>query len=194
MGEINDLIPKEPGVYFLTDKEGISYVGSSNNIEMRRRNHLHHLKKGTHYNKSLQVSYDRDGEIELTYALTETIELANELEQNLLDEFYKGGVLHNASSQAKLSMLAPEIQLGNKWAAGREVTPETRKKISESNAGKEFSEEHKARLKEAKYFPVVVNGVEYRNAHDAARVLGVSHDVVKNRIKNPNYPTWKKLG
>lgn len=192
MGSLDDPIPEEPGIYFITDGEGNSYVGSSKSIENRRKSHRSLLRNGKHYNKNLQASFDRDGTLELTYSVVDTVELANEIEQNFLDEYYKSGVLLNSSSTAKNSMLAPEIQLGNKWATGKEVSQETRRKISESNKGKVFTKDHKAHLRERKRFPLSIEGVVYNNAHDAARKLGITHDVVKNRVKNPRYPDWKK--
>lgn len=194
MPYINEFLPKEPGVYFITDPiTGKSYVGSSSNLEMRRRHHAALLKTNSHYNQELQESYNQHRQLEIVYATVEDKELAETMEQTFLDEYFPSGVLMNRASRAKLSMLSPEIQNGNTWALGRVITPEMRKKISESNKGKVLTDEHKQHLKDAKKFPVLIDGVEYRNAHDAASQIGISHDVVKNRIKNPNYPGWKKL-
>ena len=50
------------GIYSITNlKNGKKYVGQSVNIKKRLTMHRYLLKKGTHYNKHLQNSYNKYG-------------------------------------------------------------------------------------------------------------------------------------
>lgn len=57
------MIKKEPGVYLITNTvNGKVYVGSSDNIKRRRREHYSRLKKQTHCNRYLQRAFNKYGE------------------------------------------------------------------------------------------------------------------------------------
>ena len=51
------------------------YIGKSENIENRFKHHLNDLRKGCHYNKHLQRSFDRYGENNFTFELIEECSL-----------------------------------------------------------------------------------------------------------------------
>lgn len=50
------------GVYMIVNAiNGKRYIGSSNNIKRRLKEHRQHLKSGTHDNQHLQSSYNQHG-------------------------------------------------------------------------------------------------------------------------------------
>lgn len=124
---------------------------------------------------------------------------------------YKLGHKHSEETRRKIS----ESNKGIVKNLGRIVSEETRKKISDAQKGmihrpigwkhteeskakmsevckgRVFTEEHKAKLSDRKVSPVIINGVEYKNRHIAAKELNTTVRIVQWRCISPNFPDWK---
>lgn len=85
-----------------------------------------------------------------------------------------------------------QCNLGNKRALGHKHSDESKKKISEAMKGRSFSDSHKEKLSEKKSFPVIVDGVEYRNGTEAAKANNVSKRTAHHRFGSKSFPNWIK--
>jgi group I intron endonuclease len=144
-------------IYKITSKiNGKVYVGSAKHLGIRRRNHIHRLKKGDHHNIILQRHVNKYGIDSILFEVIEKVEspsLLIEREQHYID------LLHpkfNATQKAVS-------------AIGRKASIETRKKLSDSHRGfkpsneslikrsislkgRVFSEESKLKMKANWYY------------------------------------------
>ena len=66
------------GIYIIKFNNGDTYIGRSNNIPHRMRNHKYQLKNNIHKNKHMQNVYNKYGEF--------NYEIVEEVESNLLGE------------------------------------------------------------------------------------------------------------
>lgn len=105
------------GVYKITNTvNGKFYVGSAINIKRRWTVHRYKLRHNKHDNKHLQSAWDKYGESAFEFSVIELCEDSLQKEQHYLDtlkpEYNKSGI-----------------------ATHVEMTPEVRRKISESRKG-----------------------------------------------------------
>lgn len=145
------------GVYKITsNKNKKIYVGSSIDIELRRKNHFNQLRRGIHKNKKLQNHYNKYGANDLVFEIIEKVDDISNLlvvEQKYIDEFdsfktgfnmapiagHTLGYKHSDEVKQKLS----QMQIGKK------LTEEHRKKISQAGIGRIQTEETRKKLSEA---------------------------------------------
>jgi len=112
------------GIYIITNTcNGKVYIGSAVDLDKRWRVHLHCLRKGVHWNISLQRSWNKNGESSFEFTVVEycTKEMLLKREQHWLN-LYEDGDLYNINPTAGSN-------LGRKWSS------ESRAKMSK--AGKE---------------------------------------------------------
>lgn len=125
------------GVYKIhSKKNGKIYIGSSIDIQIRRRNHFNSLRGGRHTNKKLQNHFNKYGEDDLLFeVITTTNDLKEmlEIEQKLINEFDAFKTGFNMSPNAGNSL-------------GRKHSVETKQKLSQMQIGKTLSEEHKRNI------------------------------------------------
>lgn len=142
------------GIYCIRNiKNDKVYIGSSNNLQRRLRDHKSELNKGIHANDHLQKSWQHYGEDCFEFLV---LEYCQETELLQREDFYmqkysslnpdRGYNLLSAdraifsdSTKQKLS------EIGK-----RPCSEETKRKISEANKGRKFTEEHRKKLSEAK--------------------------------------------
>lgn len=121
------------GVYLLHNPEtDQAYVGSSQDIEERRKIHLGFLKRGNHPNGRLQAAYNVNPNFEFVGLVLGDREASFDYEQSVIDDLrgYKG--LLNISRDARYCSVP--------------FTDETKRKISESNMGKKHTDQAKAKI------------------------------------------------
>jgi len=53
--------PSAPCVYLITCHKGLRYVGCTSHFKHRKGDHISQLNKGTHYNKPLQLDWNKHG-------------------------------------------------------------------------------------------------------------------------------------
>ena len=194
MADLKDKFPVKSAVYFITDKEtGKSYVGSTSNIQDRIKYHRNRLNKNIHNNKELQAAYNNNPGLEVIYAVVETKEEAQVMEQRFLDDYHSSGVLMNVSPGVNNTSLLNTPEIRSAVNAAKRL-PENRERQSKIMTGRKFSEETKARMSKAhrEAIPVIVDGVEYKTIAAAADAFGIAKTSASFRIKSPYFPTWQK--
>ena len=131
---------------------GMSYVGSTKNLQKRFREHVIALQKNSHHNQHLQNAWDKYGEKSFCFMLIEEVKemsLLLEREQYWLDktEVYKRDKGYNICSKAiSCEGVTRSDQFKNNLSKkrrgplnpnfGKKPTTETRKRMSESHKGK----------------------------------------------------------
>lgn len=130
--------------------------------------------------------------------------------QRMLGNKLTQGRHHDEETKRKIS----NANKGNQYCLGRILSEESRKKISDAQKGKvhrqpgwkhteeakarmseatkgrTLSEEHKNKLSNRNYSPVVIHGIEYHNRHKAAEALGITLRIVSHRCSSVNFPDW----
>lgn len=149
------------GIYKITNAtNGKFYIGSTNNLRKRKREHFGALRKGKHVNNHLQRSFNKHGEGNFKFEIIEIITDISTLlavEQKYLDELKSydmtigynicpitsgGGLkgeLHYYYGKHLLDSTKAKI---SQALMGHEVTEETRKKLSLAGKGKMTGEKH----------------------------------------------------
>lgn len=116
------------GVYIYHDPESFqTYVGSSGDVECRKKTHDYLLATGRHVNKRFQQAFDQGAKFEFESMPCEDREQAFQLEQSILDEFSSSELLLNRSRSAKQCIVTH--------------TPETKEKIRQALTGRTQSPE-----------------------------------------------------
>ena len=148
------------GIYkIMNTATGDFYIGSSNNIPARIRQHCSNLANNKHCNQHLQNAYNKYGKqaFEFIAILLCSIEQKLYFEQGFLDLFKpayniatcaeaaRQGVHHTDEARAKISV----THIGNTNAFGHKCTDVARAKMSEMKMGKTLTEEHKRKIGEA---------------------------------------------
>lgn len=130
MIEVTNIPNAIPGIYRICcDKSGMVYVGQSNNIRRRVREHILGLTKGKHRNKQMQSEYDTYGPDSFNVEIIRvSFENLDELEMEYIDQARKENKCYNVFGGGK---------------TGFTVTQEFRDKISRAHKGRKLSDETK---------------------------------------------------
>lgn len=125
---IRQRVPNCCGMYILGNSiSSLHYVGSTNDLNGRRLQHLNCIITGNKATLGLQDLYKLgEDNLYITCFPTETREEAYDLEQAYLDEHYESGNLCNKSPNARLNGAS------NTNFLGRKHTDETKQKISKT--------------------------------------------------------------
>lgn len=97
---------KKCGVYKITNiKNGKIYIGSSNNILQRWKNHIRELEQNKHKNMFLQADWNQYKEVDFTFEILQECsdEERYNVEQKYLDlllPFYRTGTGYNISEKS----------------------------------------------------------------------------------------------
>lgn len=166
-------------VYVMTHPgTGVFYIGSTSNLDGRRNTHLSRLSQNCHHSIKLQEAFNTDGQ--LTWQTTEcaTNEIAHTLEQQLISQAIGNPLLCNV----RLNSGPPPGAL-NKDAVQR---------MSEVRTGIPKTAEWIDKIADSRRIGVVVDGIAYRSASEAAIAHNTSAQTVFNRIKNtdPKFSNW----
>jgi group I intron endonuclease len=134
---------KIAGIYKITNNlTGKYYVGSSSDISHRWYIHKCKLNNNHHANPYLQAAWNKYGCLAFRFEIVEILPEEKELES--VEQKYLNECRRNPKLSYNLSFdsIAP--------MRGRKMSPESRKKISESNMGKIMSEESKRNMSNAR--------------------------------------------
>lgn len=210
---ISDKANKVHGVYIIFDeKTDKTYIGSSNNIELRRINHENALKRNAHYNTHLQNLYNKRGTLSFVYCETETREVAYDFEQAVIDEYKDSKLLLNIATDARRHgggrIPGPETRAKmSAWQIGKKHSPETIAKLKEIAKGRSFpkealekakevnrerikTEEEKYKTAKSKFIPVEAESRVFESLTDAATAFGINVSSAFYRVTSPNFPDW----
>ncbi len=159
------------GVYAIQiEKEGYwqSYVGISNNIEQRWRNHKSDLKHNHHKNQYLQRSWNKYGEENFEFTILEqavTYDELYKLEKEYTYTFGYGdpdlcfnvgvpgeinGKVGKKLSEETKEKISKAMKGEKSYWFGKCHTEETKRKMSESHRSKRISKETKQKMSEAR--------------------------------------------
>ncbi len=155
--QVNKTNMEKRGIYQIESNEK-RYIGSTTrSFKERWREHLKQLRDGTHENCHIQNTYSKYGEKSFKFSILEIIEERERIiliEQNYLDklvpEFNMCEIAGNTlgykfteEQKQKLSRArrGNKNGMGNKNWLGRKHTAETRRKMSDAQKGRTFSEE-----------------------------------------------------
>ena len=177
-------------------KSQLAYVGSTDDLYVRRLNHENALKANKHHNRLIQAAYNDDPNIQFKAIITETREEAYDYEQDILNRYFETGLLFNLACNARVfgKGLKRSIEHNKKISkagSGKKheyiPTAEQRYGMGSANRGKKLSTDttDKMRLSTGtKSKPLSANGVIYPSLKAAARKLGLSKSAIKNRCLN----------
>jgi len=154
------------GIYAIENKvSGKKYVGSSNNIKRRFREHKLYLRKGTHKNRHLQFAWNKYGEDAFRFAVLIQCpkNMLEHYEQVFMDQMrpeYNAtpcagrppsstGRRHSEETKRKISLaglVSEARKLFNKNRKDKDIrSPETISKMIAANMGKKQSPESNAK-------------------------------------------------
>lgn len=154
---------KISGIYKIINKvNGKYYVGSSENIYKRWREHKSELKNKTHHNIHLQRSWYKHGSNNFEFIIIKEIKDIKMLEieeQILLDKSecnhevsYNIGLYSTNPMRGRNHTMESKLKIGE-YNRGKILSLETKQKMSESKKGenhpyygKYFSDEHKRKM------------------------------------------------
>lgn len=167
---------QKPGIYRIDGPKGRFYVGSAQSVSRRWIEHKRDLRRGTHGNPRLQRAWDKYGEEAFTITVLEWLAddaLLLSREQywiDLLNPVKNGynvlptagsrfGTTHSKCTKEKMSkahigrkhgpMAEWQKEHYSKLYAGRKLSEETRRRMSEARTGRVFSEETRAKISAA---------------------------------------------
>ena len=124
------------GIYRITNQvNGKCYIGSTINLQKRRRGHFGALRRGKHHNGFLQRAFNKYGKAAFVFEVLQHTDAKSLIEQE----------------QHYLDSLSPEYNISPTASTclGVQHSPETRQKMSSAHKSKPISEEHRRKLSEA---------------------------------------------
>lgn len=167
-------------LYKLTDPNGKSYVGVTNNIKRRMKEHRRSLWP-------IGIALKEFGEENFTLTVEEfdTKEIALEKEFELaslesLPDLYNVTVGGDTSTQMTYS---------NPMKIAEVVNSHPNIWTSEHNPMRDAASKQKM-IQNQRLKPVSIDGVKYFGVREAARAVGESRQLVVYRLKSPSFPTW----
>ncbi len=176
------------GIYKITIGPRTFYWGQAQDLHQRKLEHLSAFRRAGHHNPWLQRAYNKHGEaaLEFIVVLRCPVEELNAREQEYLDAWCGVAGCANVSTVAE----AP-------WR-GKKLTPEHRRKLSESHMGNRQDPAHVARLAEMRRSAVLVrldSGDErtYPSVGAAAEGIGVTYTSVSKWL-NGKRPIPQRYG
>lgn len=116
---------------------GLFYVGSSDDLNRRKNEHLYELRRGSHVNKRMQAAFDCDSNPEFEFYPTASREEAYAIEQSLLKSNSLNGSLLN--DLMVVTVVSDETKSRISQALmNHPVTAESRARMGESKKGNDF--------------------------------------------------------
>ena len=152
---------RQSGVYAINNlATGKSYVGSSVDLQRRRRVHFRHLRQGTHHSVKLQNSWAKHGEatfvfevLELVPCEEDALRTAEQQWIETLDSVTRGyNVCPQAGNVGRLPKTPEHKAKIGAARRGAKHTPEAKALISARAKGRKVappSAEHRAKIAEA---------------------------------------------
>lgn len=138
---LSQYLKYESWIYRITNKvNGNCYIGSSVDLQRRRRQHFNNLANDIHINSHLQNAYNKYGDTSLEFEIIEYIEIDDNIKETLLER-----------EQFWIDTINPEYNIlpiaGS--TLGFKHSEETKQKISNSTKGVKKSKLHAQHIREA---------------------------------------------
>jgi group I intron endonuclease len=135
-------------IYSITNTiTGKLYIGSAYEVKARWACHLSTLRNNKHHSPHLQRSWNIHGESAFVFDLVETglDEAILVVREQYWMDYYQS---YDPSKGYNVNPIAGRVV--TPWMKGKQHTPESKKKISDSGKGKVRSEESKKRYSDAR--------------------------------------------
>lgn len=185
------------GIYQITHKSsGKKYIGSTNNINNRRLDHLRDLRNNRHCNPHLQNAWNKYGESDFVFQI---IEITTTNTQFIREQWYLDNKIdwNNDFNSNKSASLSP----GTK---GTTMSDETKKKKSIALKGKKrqmSDDEKRARSESAKLMNAkrkasgwTLSKESREKRSEIAKRLGLKPPLASFRGKNHSTKAREKIG
>lgn len=176
------------------------YVGSTTDIHRRMIQHNHGFRHGKHSNTNLRDALVNGGDVILEFTpVTGSLQDIRAAEETAIVQHSEAGKLLNVSLRPDCPMFGAHHSDESKLKIaeanrGKFVSQETKDRRANSLRGVKHTETRKENVSDAKtLYVVVVDGITYKNAVEAAKALGLkSKGAVRNRCMSPNYPNYTR--
>lgn len=207
------------GVYIIRHPaSGMFYIGSTGDYTRRQVVHMSQLRTGTHTNVHLQAAYNSDPNITWEFIPTNTREEAYASEQSMIQSYFGHANIANIiyarprpeehraaiaeswtdERRAQHSQMLAECWTDEKRAAmasakmGTTHNQETINKMSDTRTGMTKTPEWVDKIADSRRVGIIVDGVAYRSATEAAIAHNTSPTTVLHRARNPNpkFQNW----
>lgn len=197
------------GIYKITNIiNNKIYIGSSNNIHKRKREHFCTLENGTHCNSHLQRAYNFYGKDNFKFEIIETCEEKDllEVEQIYLDKYFDRGV--NCYNENPVANKPPSRQNKIPWNKGKTgiYSEETLQKMKNNKKSTKCSEETRQKLidkaknktfKTSKKVLCIEKNIIFKSINEASRATGTSRQNISKCCKGVRKTTggyhWKYI-
>lgn len=195
------------GVYRIDNSiNGKCYVGSSIDLNRRRKEHSYTLANNSHANRHLQYSYNKYGREFFRFTIIEILDISENIKQLLLEreQFWIDNLLpeYNILLIAGTTLgfnhsVETKEQISNS-TKGVKKSAEHSKHIKEAQKGKILTEEHKKKLSESAKnrksashsSKVSIDGVIYDSLKEASEILNIKYNTISKRLANPNFQNY----
>lgn len=185
------------GIYVIhnirTDK---IYLGQTNNLKRRWREHKSSLANNHHTNRHLQFAWNKYGAKSFKFRVLEycSVGKLDEREQHYLSIYAKRGVCYNTALDViaplkGLNVSAETRQKKSRALMGHVISPETRAKISNALKGKTKGRKHSPDFVERRvshsrrdWILISPDGIEYR-VHGLTEFCR-NHDLIPSGVSN----------
>ena len=175
------------GIYKIYCKENNrTYIGSSNNIERRFKEHISNLKNNRHINNYLQNSWNKYGEDSFSFTI---ITVCYEQERFKLEQFYIditknlfNHVLQIENSHYKKRFISDETLSKMKQSQNKRLWTKEQKDISTETISKY---RHLAIEKTSKKIIVTIEWIqtEFPSINEASRILKIDTKTIRKKLK-----------
>lgn len=131
-------------IYKIENKiDGKVYIGSTVNLKNRYKHHRSQLRGNRHHSRHLQFAWNKYGESNFWFETIDECDAKDRVNRVITEQYWINS--YNSFNQEVGYNINPTAES----CLGRIHTDDTKAKISASNKGKVFSQEHRRRISEA---------------------------------------------
>lgn len=190
-------------IYQILNKENNNrYIGSAKDFKRRKRTHLRLLRKGTHHSKHLQNAFNKYGEGSFEFLVLQELESSsyvfeteNQFIRLLRPEY---NVMQDVFSHIGLKRSKETCEKISRALIGKNLSEGHKEKVRQANIGKKQSAETIAKRVKGRYKPIGAYHFDdslfriFESATHAAKEMGYYRNSIC-RALNGNRKSYKNL-